>query len=123
MSFDQLFTWPTDQPRHATGTCGDPVKSNRPLFNGRRSKQYADLRTVDASLIVSATDNGSTDVFTRFVDGCLRWQRFKSCCHSEFRQIHRNESHRLLCLFGLQFVNQVKRLVEKARLEQVANQQ
>jgi hypothetical protein len=30
MSFDQLFTWPTDQPRHATGTCGDPVKSSRP---------------------------------------------------------------------------------------------
>jgi hypothetical protein len=32
MSFDQLFTWPTDQPRHATGTCGDPVESNRPLL-------------------------------------------------------------------------------------------
>ena len=28
--FDQLFTWPTDQPRHATGTYGDPVESNRP---------------------------------------------------------------------------------------------
>jgi hypothetical protein len=32
MSFDQLFTWPTDQPRHATGTCSDPVESNRPLL-------------------------------------------------------------------------------------------
>jgi hypothetical protein len=31
MLFDQLFTWPTDQPRHATDTYGDPVKSNRPL--------------------------------------------------------------------------------------------
>src|SRR5580704_4993038 len=30
MLFDQLFTWPTDQPRHATDTYGDPVKSNRP---------------------------------------------------------------------------------------------
>lgn len=29
--FDQLFTWPTDQPRHATSTCGEPVKSDRPL--------------------------------------------------------------------------------------------
>ena len=32
MLFDQLFTWPTDQPRHATDTYGDPVKSNRPLL-------------------------------------------------------------------------------------------
>src|SRR5262245_37769673 len=30
MFFDQLFTWPTDQPRHATSTCGNPVESNRP---------------------------------------------------------------------------------------------
>ena len=35
MLFDQLFTWPTDQPRHATDTYGDPVKSNRPLFEFR----------------------------------------------------------------------------------------
>jgi hypothetical protein len=32
MLFDRLFTWPADQPRHATDTYGDPVKSNRPLF-------------------------------------------------------------------------------------------
>ncbi len=30
MFFDQLFTWPTDQPRHATPVYGDPVESNRP---------------------------------------------------------------------------------------------
>src|SRR5579885_1849420 len=30
MLFDQLFTWSTDKPRHATDTYGDPVKSNRP---------------------------------------------------------------------------------------------
>lgn len=29
---DQLFTWPTDQPRHATQTCGNPVESDRPRF-------------------------------------------------------------------------------------------
>src|SRR5580704_19470045 len=33
MLFDQFFTWPTDQPRHATDTTGDPVKSDRPLVS------------------------------------------------------------------------------------------
>ncbi len=28
---DQLLTWPADQPRHAIPTCGEPVKSDRPL--------------------------------------------------------------------------------------------
>ena len=28
--FDQLFTWPADQPRHATTTSGDPVEADRP---------------------------------------------------------------------------------------------
>jgi len=28
--FDQFFTWPTDQPRHATSTYGHPVESGRP---------------------------------------------------------------------------------------------
>lgn len=28
--FDQLFTWQTDQPRHATTTRGEPVESDRP---------------------------------------------------------------------------------------------
>src|SRR4029079_11259109 len=32
LMFDQLFTWPTDQPRHATSTYGNPVESNRPRF-------------------------------------------------------------------------------------------
>jgi hypothetical protein len=30
MLFDRLFTWPADQPRHATSTLIDPVESNRP---------------------------------------------------------------------------------------------
>ena len=30
LSFDQLFTWPTDQPRHATFTRGEPVNTDRP---------------------------------------------------------------------------------------------
>src|SRR5579871_5318280 len=29
--FDQLLTWPTDQPRHATRTDNDPVETYRPL--------------------------------------------------------------------------------------------
>ena len=39
---DQLFTWPADQPRHATSICGDPVESNRPHMRLR-------LRTVSLS--------------------------------------------------------------------------
>lgn len=34
--FDQLFTWPADQPRHATLIDDDPVKSDRPRFAGVR---------------------------------------------------------------------------------------
>ena len=30
--FDQLFTWPTDQPRHATTTISNPVETDRPRF-------------------------------------------------------------------------------------------
>jgi hypothetical protein len=30
--FDQLFTWPADQPRHATATRQIPVEADRPLF-------------------------------------------------------------------------------------------
>lgn len=30
MLFDQLFTWPTDQPRHATSSCSHPVETVRP---------------------------------------------------------------------------------------------
>ena len=30
MNCDQLFTWPTDQPRHATSTYGEPVEADRP---------------------------------------------------------------------------------------------
>ena len=29
--FDQFFTWPTDQPRHATSTYSHPVEADRPL--------------------------------------------------------------------------------------------
>lgn len=32
--FDQLFTRPADQPRHATLIDDDPVKSDRPRFSG-----------------------------------------------------------------------------------------
>ena len=28
--FDRLFTWPADQPRHATVTLGEPVNTDRP---------------------------------------------------------------------------------------------
>ena len=31
LSFDQLFTWPADQPRHATPTPVQPVNTDRPL--------------------------------------------------------------------------------------------
>ena len=31
--FGQLFTWPTDQPRHATGASSYPVESNSPPYS------------------------------------------------------------------------------------------
>ena len=37
--FDQLFTWPTDQPRHATLIDDDPVKSDRPRFRWKFAGQ------------------------------------------------------------------------------------
>ena len=32
LCFDQLLTWPTDQPRHATTTLSNPVEADRPPF-------------------------------------------------------------------------------------------
>jgi hypothetical protein len=32
LCFDQLLTWPTDQPRHATTTLSNPVEADRPRF-------------------------------------------------------------------------------------------
>ncbi len=46
MSFDQLFTWPTDQPRHATGTYGDPVESNRPLSSNKNYGRLTHLNPI-----------------------------------------------------------------------------
>lgn len=42
--FDQLFTWQTDQPRHATTTRGEPVESDRPRLAGTASMSIQAFR-------------------------------------------------------------------------------
>ena len=73
--FDQLFTWPTDQPRHATSTYGHPVESDRP-------RNHAGNHWLNAS-IISRSRAGSTGCALQ-ATGCN--ERFRDDFLSRYRR-------------------------------------
>jgi hypothetical protein len=67
--FDQLFTWPTDQPRHATLIDDDPVKSDRPRFRWKIARErlpttvYIDNKEISRFSFVEKLGRGSRPYF------------------------------------------------------------